>query len=47
MTTFRRWRMLVLLACLNRATGDSYTHAVILACSSVAICSTAAVMSGS
>src|SRR5262245_42392423 len=31
---------------LNRATGDSYTHAAIRACASVAICSTAAVMSG-
>jgi hypothetical protein len=35
------------LQTLNRATGDSYTHAAILACSSAAICSTAAVISGS
>ena len=32
---------------LNRATGDSYTHAAILAWASEAICSTAAVMPGS
>jgi hypothetical protein len=31
---------------LNRATGDSYTHAAILVCASAAICSTAAVTSG-
>ncbi len=43
----QRYKTLPFTIILNRATGDSYTHAAILACASAVICSTAAVTSGS
>ena len=42
-----RLMWLARISALNRATGDSYTHAALLACASAAMCSTAAVTSGS